>query len=165
MSSSMRTQLSISQQNPCINTRYEAFCIYHHVRLTIDNKQVNATSSSGLEHDKKVLRRAFNCEARKAQLPDALWDGGNNAWYVWEGLVLDIMLNKDRSMIDLPDGVSIRIPNARRHTRRLDGKGDAGDNWVQLTMIRRRTLNLAVIGEWLKKRHSYDQYVIEALSK
>lgn len=71
-----------------------------------------------------------------------------------------------RSMINLPNGIQARVPNARRHMRRQDGSHDDGhDNWVQFSMIWRRELNLTVIRAWLSKRHAYDQYVMEALSK
>lgn len=64
-------------------------------------------------------------------------------------------------MIDLPEGLNTRVPKARLNQAR----SDSGDDGVQFSMIKRRELDLSVIRKWLKKQHSYDQYVIEALSK
>ncbi|KAJ5924679.1 hypothetical protein N7466_008866 [Penicillium verhagenii] len=106
------------------------------------------TTKPGIEQDRRVLRRSFNCDTRKNSLPDAIYDGARTAW----------------SSIYLPEGVHERFKYTGGLTRAAGTKTDLYGKEVVLTMLPRRKINLTVISEWLQKKHPLDEFVIEALN-
>ncbi|KAJ5760986.1 hypothetical protein N7520_008142 [Penicillium odoratum] len=125
-------------------TRYPTETVYQYEVNTISG----LGSAPGVEQDRRVLRRTFNCDSRKRLLPDAIYDGMRTAW----------------SRIHLPNGVHERFQYTGGQTRPSGARTNVHMKDVIFTMLPRRRINLDVIGKWLQKKRDLDEYVIEALN-
>ncbi|KAJ5093056.1 hypothetical protein N7456_008917 [Penicillium angulare] len=110
--------------------------------------EVNVISGPGVEEDRRVLRRSFNCEERKRLLPDAIYDGVKSAW----------------SLKYIEKGVHEKFEYQHGRTRASGSQGNVYKEILVFSMLPRRKIYLGVIHQWLQKQRPMDEYVIEALN-
>lgn len=65
----------VYQYEVCVSM---ATILFDTIKLT--RPKVNVVSGPFLEDDRRVIRRLFDCDARKLKLPDAIFDGHRTAW-------------------------------------------------------------------------------------
>ncbi|KAJ5287992.1 hypothetical protein N7478_003678 [Penicillium angulare] len=110
--------------------------------------EVNVISGPGVEEDRRVLRRSFNCEERKKLLPDAIYDGAKSAW----------------SLKYIEKGVHEKFQYQHGRTRASGSQGNVYKEVLVFSMLPRRKIYLGVIHQWLQKQRPMDEYIIEALN-
>ncbi|KAJ5916265.1 hypothetical protein N7504_000280 [Penicillium tannophilum] len=101
------------------------------------------------DEDRRVFRRCFDCETRKVNFPDAIYDGAKT---IWSGI---------RKESDISEKFEYKGGKTRGAGM---GKIDLFGKQVTFRMKYRRKVNLDVIGKWLQKKHELDDSVIEALN-
>ncbi|KAJ5721781.1 uncharacterized protein N7483_009715 [Penicillium malachiteum] len=110
--------------------------------------EVVVLSGPGNEADRRVLRRSFNCDSRKKQLPDAIYDGAKTAW----------------SLICVEKGIHEKFEYKGGSTRQSGTQGNVHREMLMISILPRRKIYLSVIDHWLQKKRPLDSTVIEALN-
>ncbi|KAJ5634197.1 hypothetical protein N7528_002039 [Penicillium herquei] len=110
--------------------------------------EVVVLSGPGNEADRRVLRRSFNCDARKKQLPDAIYDGAKTAW----------------SLVCVEKGIHEKFEYKGGSTRQSGSQGNVHREILMISILPRRKIYLGVIDHWLQNKRPLDSTVIEALN-
>ncbi|KAK9604061.1 Protein argonaute [Aspergillus fumigatus] len=106
--------------------------------------QYDVQIGNGVEKN-AVIKKVWNCNARKAALKQIVFDGQKLAW----------------SMNNYPTGLNV-VVDLDMEQGRPAGKAS---NTFRLTVRPTKTVNLAVLNSWLTGRTSMSEAVLEALSK
>ncbi|KAJ6019033.1 hypothetical protein N7522_001100 [Penicillium canescens] len=102
------------------------------------------------ETDRRILRKCWNSETRKAHIPDGIWDGGRICW----------SLKGFKSWLE-----TVQFKGDLTRELQTQKKVEPGHfPTFKMSVRQKRKLNLGVISAWLQGNHELDEYVIEALS-
>ncbi|CAI7592058.1 unnamed protein product [Penicillium bialowiezense] len=128
-----------------------AYPITDFPKKSVYQYEINILHGSQNETDRRVLRKCWNSETRKARLPDGIWDGGRICWSLekFEKWNEEIVFKGDmaRELKILASGTEFKKNPSLR-----------------MSVIPKRQVKLSVIQGWLKGDQELDQTVIEALS-
>ncbi|KAJ5594792.1 uncharacterized protein N7459_001000 [Penicillium hispanicum] len=136
-----------STSGKSIDVVMNAFPILKFPTRPVYQYEVNVVSGPFLEDDRRVIRRLFDCDARKLKLPDAIFDGHRTAW----------------SLIDCEE-IHERLIYEHGKRNPHGGQADLHGRGLIFSMLKTRKIHLGAINAWLEKKRDLDEYVIEALN-
>ncbi|KAJ5601659.1 hypothetical protein N7510_011193 [Penicillium lagena] len=112
--------------------------------------EVNVVQGRILADDRRVHRKVWHSNERKAKLPDAIFDGFKIAWSLTD------YKDFNEVILDIKGGV----------TRPLETQHDEGfaPESFRLSLRRNRKIDLSVINAWLEGKHDTDEHVLEAFN-
>ncbi|KAF4769961.1 hypothetical protein HAV15_011480 [Penicillium sp. str.  len=113
--------------------------------------EINVLHGDQNETDRRVLRKCWNSETRKAHIPDGIWDGGRICWSL-------------RNFDDWNEIIDFK-GDLTRDIKTLATVDEFKRNPAfRMSVIQKRKINLSVINSWLQNRRDLDELVIESLS-